>query len=224
MERRHARRGAVRPRAVRGGLQAAVGGGLEQAGAVAPGDDRDAAGRARRPTRGGRAPRSARGAQGVRRRQRRRCAARTARQDRARAVGRRVPRLAVPHRRARPPRRMQGPAQRRGSLVRLGRLDPRRLLLPEAQAAARVQGRRQQRSGRHDRRRLRRARGGGRGRVPRRRAQEPPRAPRHQSHRRREDGGDVVLTNRPRRASCTRSSSTVRCVPSPTPGGCRSCS
>ena len=62
--------------------------------------------------------------------------ARVDRQGRPRAVGRRVPRVAVPHRRARAARGVQRAAPRRGAVVRVRRLDRRRLLLPQAARAA----------------------------------------------------------------------------------------
>ena len=64
------------------------------------------------------------------------------RQGRAGALRRRFPRLALSHRRPRPARGVQRAAPRRGALVRLRRLDRRRVLLPQAPPAARGQGRR----------------------------------------------------------------------------------
>ena len=79
----------------------------------------------------------------ARRRPRRRVRRAAQRQGRPGAVGRRVPRLAVSHRRARPARGVRRAAPRRGALVRLRRLDRRRLLLPQAaRAAASQAGRR----------------------------------------------------------------------------------
>ena len=72
--------------------------------------------------------------------------ARLHRQGRPGALRRRLPRLAVSHRRPRPPGRVQRAAPGRGALVRLRRLDPRRLLLPEAARAAAVEAGRRDRA------------------------------------------------------------------------------
>ena len=67
------------------------------------------------------------------------------RQGRPSALRRRLPRLAVSHRHPRPARGVQGAAPGRGAFVRLRRLDPRRVLLPQAAPAAGVEGRRRDR-------------------------------------------------------------------------------
>ena len=122
--------------------------------------------------------------------------ARLHRQGRPGALRGRLSRLAVSHRHPRPARRVQGPAPGRGALMRLRRLDPRRLLLPEAARAAAVE------AGRRDRgRRLHHPRARARRRVPRRCPRQPPRPADRGHHRQLEDALLEVLADRPRRGT-----------------------
>ena len=161
--------------------------------AVATGDDGDAARRARAaaPLRlGGRRGR----ARGAGRRPGGRGPPRLHRQGRPGALRRRLPRLAVSHRHPRPAGGVQDAAPRRGALVRLRRLDPRRVLLPQAPPAAGVEGRRRDRG-----RRLRHPRARARRGVPRRGQGRPPRPAVRERGRQLEDALVALLAHRPRR-------------------------
>ena len=142
------------------------------------------------------------------------CAARR-RQGRPCALGRWVPRLAVSHRRARATGRVRRPAPGRGSLVRLRRVDRRRVLLPEATAPARGQARRRDHG-----RRLRPLVAGSQ-------TSSSPACARTSGAESRECARRRGCSCRDTRAptgsaSCSRSCSTDRCARAPASGGCRS--